>query len=81
MTENEEDCGCEGSSQPKKKNALTRITENIFTTDEEKDARMEICQGCDYYDPILSRCMECGCFLEVKTRLKMFHCPLKPPKW
>lgn len=76
-----DDCNCNGKSKQKKKSSLSKITDNIFVSDEEREKRMKICEGCDYFDPILTRCTECGCFLEIKTRLKMFHCPLKPPKW
>lgn len=83
-----EDCGCNGDDQMakpeqpnSKKISLTRIVDNIFVSDVEKDTRMKICEDCEYFDPLFSRCSDCGCFLEVKTRLKMFHCPLNPPKW
>jgi len=47
--------------------------------------RLEICSGdndylpCERFDPVLSRCLECGCFIKIKARLKSMTCPLK--KW
>ena len=46
-------------------------------TDLQK-ARMEICLACPELTQ-LRRCQQCGCFMDVKTRLTGAHCPLN--KW
>src|SRR5208283_5927412 len=55
--------------------------EQIFRTDEQKNACLEICHACDQYDPKRARCTVCGCKTRFKTRLAKDHCPLDPPKW
>lgn len=44
-----------------------------------KRERMEICKGCDKFLPNTKRCSVCGCFMEIKTSIGIFHCPLD--KW
>ena len=46
---------------------------------EIKNQRMEICQKCDKYDAEQVRCIECGCYLEIKTSFSLDSCPLE--KW
>jgi hypothetical protein len=41
--------------------------------------RIEICKRCDSYQPTLSICTECGCWMVVKVHLKDASCPLL--KW
>lgn len=40
--------------------------------------RIKICEDCDQY-LASKQCKECGCFMPLKTRLKMAQCPLS--KW
>lgn len=52
--------------------------------------RMQTCEGCDRRDGKANKCLECGCFLDLKTaaatnwnakkmRNEVTHCPLG--KW
>lgn len=41
--------------------------------------RLEICQGCDRFEPDTSRCRECGCFMNLKANLAASECPIG--KW
>ena len=52
--------------------------------------RMRVCEGCDRRDKKANKCLECGCFLDLKTsaatnwnakklRNEITHCPLG--KW
>lgn len=62
-------------------------TENI----ELIKTRMSICEGCPSFDKEKKKCLECGCFMEIKTtllkhrnpkkkgRVEITHCPLG--KW
>lgn len=43
----------------------------------ERDARLEICKGCEEYDDGV--CLNCGCILKVKAFLTTMSCPLD--KW
>lgn len=53
-------------------------------------ARLNTCQGCERFDREKQVCGECGCFMDVKTKLEVYrnakklrneitHCPLG--KW
>lgn len=47
--------------------------------DEEQARRMTICEGCDRFDKVSRRCMECGCYSTWKSYLRSSHCPID--KW
>lgn len=53
--------------------------EEVFSTDELKTKRMEICKSCEHYNESHNRCMKCGCFLDQKVSLNSARCPLN--KW
>mgnify|MGYP003346840499 CR=1 FL=1 len=59
------------------KNALN--TGALLVSDEVQSQRMEVCKSCEKYDETQNRCVECGCFLEHKTRFSLDSCPLN--KW
>ena len=44
---------------------------------DELNRRLDICGSCEY--SINKRCLKCGCFIEVKTRLWTSKCPIG--KW
>lgn len=44
---------------------------------DELKKRLELCSSCQYL--INKRCLKCGCFVEVKTRLATSKCPVG--KW
>lgn len=50
-------------------------------SDEEKARRLAICQKCEFLirRSGSDRCAKCGCFLNFKSRLEAWHCPIK--KW
>lgn len=39
-------------------------------------ARMAVCNSCDRRNAVDNRCIECGCFLQLKQQLATEHCPL-----
>lgn len=41
--------------------------------------RLEICKGCDRFIALTSQCLECGCIMNLKTKLPNAECPLH--KW
>lgn len=49
------------------------------TTEEEYQARLEICKTCPQYDAEQKRCSACGCFVEKAARMATKDCPDK--KW
>jgi hypothetical protein len=51
----------------------------IFATAEEKERRLEICKGCDYFNHRTERCNRCGCKMRYKSGLTTAKCPLN--KW
>lgn len=47
-----------------------------FASKEEKERRMEACMACEHLHE-MNRCKVCGCFVDYKTQLEAWHCPLK----
>lgn len=43
---------------------------------EQKQARLDICYGCDKFVKETVRCSACGCHLNTKTEWKTSSCPL-----
>lgn len=50
-----------------------RVSEKV------RNERFEICKACPKLIPITNQCMECGCFMKLKTKLSASTCPLG--KW
>jgi hypothetical protein len=48
-------------------------------TEEQAKDRLEICNSCDEYIKLTHQCKVCGCFMELKTKIKISKCPLG--KW
>ena len=44
-------------------------------SDEIVEARLDICTTCDRYAAESKRCLDCGCYVRFKTRLRSQHCP------
>ena len=74
-----------------KNRALRLIAETVIlkerVSDDEADERFSICLGCDRRASEENTCLECGCFLDLKTSAKtnwnarklrneITHCPL-----
>lgn len=47
--------------------------------DEKYSSRMSICESCPKFIKATKQCKECGCFMNVKSRLEHAECPLG--KW
>ena len=43
---------------------------------EEKQARLDICYGCEKFVKETTRCSACGCYLNTKTEWKTSSCPI-----
>lgn len=48
-------------------------------TEEEANARYEICKKCPELIDLTKQCKKCGCVMPLKTKLKAATCPLS--KW
>jgi hypothetical protein len=48
-----------------------------FKLSDQSAERLEICHTCPQYND--GRCLQCGCSMQLKTRLSTAHCPLR--KW
>jgi hypothetical protein len=59
----------------------TTITEINFLIDKESQSqtRLDICKGCDQLLPVVNVCKQCGCLMNIKTRIYSSTCPLG--KW
>ena len=51
----------------------------LTLTEQDANARLQICNGCEFFNSIQQRCNKCGCFMAVKTYLKAEKCPIG--KW
>lgn len=67
----------------KEKNGVTPLDMLNPTTerlsDEEAGKRLDICKACPELIQLTTQCKKCGCFMNVKTKLKMAKCPIG--KW
>lgn len=50
-----------------------------YVDDNIARIRMSICKRCPRFHPITNNCLECGCFMPIKTGLLHAECPLQ--KW
>lgn len=56
------------------------VTSGMRQVEEEKrKERFDICVSCDRYNSENKTCLECGCYVEIKTRWPQESCPLQ--KW
>lgn len=56
------------------------INPNIEKLPEEvSNKRLNICLGCDRLIKLTNQCKECGCFMNLKTKLPNAVCPIG--KW
>ena len=46
-----------------------------FTSEEIRGHRLNICKNCEHLFKPTRTCKKCGCFMAVKTWLKMAYCP------
>lgn len=51
----------------------------LLASPEEMEKRLGICLGCEFFHVEYSRCLKCGCFMNMKTRLQASKCPVD--KW
>ena len=50
--------------------------------DEIQRERLAICQSCEWFDSLKTKCNKCGCYMEIKSWLASVECPLeKNKKW
>lgn len=56
------------------------LNPNIPKTEENlQKARIEICDNCEKFFKPTRQCRECGCFMDIKTKLEQAYCPIG--KW
>jgi hypothetical protein len=48
-------------------------------TAEQKEERLKICKGCEYFSPKKGRCTKCGCLTKLKAGWLSENCPVN--KW
>jgi hypothetical protein len=49
------------------------------SSEEEAQQRLNICLDCERLVQLTKQCLECGCIMAVKVKLKNATCPLN--KW
>ena len=50
-----------------------------FSTEEEIETRLAICNKCPEFIKATSTCKKCGCFMILKVKIKKMTCPIG--KW
>ncbi len=50
-----------------------------YVTDEEAGKRMGICKSCPLLFKPTNQCKQCGCFMNLKTKMSHATCPIG--KW
>lgn len=50
-----------------------------YLSDEDANKRLDICKKCPKLIKATSQCKECGCFMNLKTKMEHATCPLG--KW
>jgi len=85
--------GATATAEPHSPNLLTRMATAgaagmdwaksgfQMRTPAEQAEILEICKGCEHFNAANTSCRECGCYLNLKARLKSARCPLDPPRW
>jgi hypothetical protein len=63
------------------KNLTKSVVEHVKTgaaevTPEEKQARLDICNGCEFFNKENNRCKKCGCMMLVKSAWESASCPI-----
>lgn len=70
------------------KNLVSEVATNVSsmldgndleTTPENANKRLDICLSCEFFDHTQERCTKCGCFMKLKAKLLAAKCPLE--KW
>jgi len=46
---------------------------------EESEKRLDICRKCEHFFTPTNQCKLCGCFMNLKTKMKHAYCPVN--KW
>lgn len=52
---------------------------SLVVSDEVKNTRLEICNSCEFLFIPTRQCKKCGCFVNAKTSIALFKCPID--KW
>lgn len=62
------------------KNRLKNIGGIVELADEDTTrARLDTCLACEYLIHLTNSCKKCGCFMNLKTKMKNVSCPVG--KW
>lgn len=48
---------------------------DIVATKDEQQARLEVCESCEFHFKPTHQCKKCGCFLKLKSAIARFNCP------
>jgi hypothetical protein len=62
------------------KNRVKQLKRTVTPlSEEESNARFDICKSCEHFLSLTSQCKKCGCYMKAKVRLPMAECPVG--KW
>jgi hypothetical protein len=51
----------------------------VYSTEEEQEQRLNICNYCEHFFKPIKQCKKCGCIMSAKVSLKNASCPIG--KW
>lgn len=66
-------------SKPKRANPVQLLNKQQHVSDEIAYSRMQLCEECPELIKMTKQCKKCGCFMALKTKLKLASCPIG--KW
>jgi len=58
---------------------LNVVKEKLIASDDVVKDRLDICMSCEYLITYTNQCKKCGCFINLKTKIKNAKCPID--KW
>ncbi len=47
----------------------------VFVSPETADSRLDVCEGCVFFDSHSRQCTVCACFVDAKVMLREETCP------
>lgn len=71
-----------GQFIPPTKKDIANNPDNVYSTDEQRQYRLDICKKCEKFlvsEEKKTECIECGCSISLLTTFSFKSCPLE--KW
>lgn len=73
-------------SPERKPNYAKNLTRSVkdaarggFAPNKISKKRLDLCLECKFFQKVRRQCLQCGCFMDIKTRMALAKCPIG--KW